>query len=123
MRSLVTASLFLVLAACAESPVVVEDRAPIDGVADVGGQVLSASGAPVTGNVTISCGGGAFGETVPANAQGNYHAFLVASGTVPGGASGRVSCEFSAAGIHTDATVGFGPRGLPHALQIVNLRG
>ena len=122
MRSLIAAPLLLVLAACAESPVIVEDRTPPDGVADVAGQVLSASGAPLTGNVTIVCGGGAFGETVPTDAEGRYHAFLVASWTVLGGESGRVPCEFTSAGIRVDATIGFGPRGLPHVLQIVNLR-
>jgi hypothetical protein len=123
MRSLLPASLLILLAACAEAPAAVEEPTPIDGVADVAGQVLGASGAAVTGNVTISCGGGAFGETVQTDAQGNYHAFLTASGTVPGGASGRVSCAFSAAGINADATIGFGPAGLPHVLQIVNLIG
>jgi hypothetical protein len=122
MRSLITASLLVVLAACAEAPAAVEELTPIDGVADVAGQVLNSSGAPVTGDVTISCGGGAFGATVPTDAQGRYHAFLSASGKVLGGDTGRVGCHFSAGAIHTDATVGFGPPGLPHVLQIVNLR-
>ncbi|HEU4882463.1 MAG TPA: hypothetical protein VFT45_09470 [Longimicrobium sp.] len=122
MRSLIPASLLIVLAACAQAPAAVEDPTPIDGVADVAGQVLSASGAPVTGDVTISCAGGAFGATAPTDEQGRYHAFLAASGKVPGGDRGRVGCRFSAGAIHTDATVGFGPPGLPHVLQIVNLR-
>ena len=116
---LLRAPLLLLLAACADTPVMAEDETPltgVDGVADVAGQVLSASGAPITGNVTISCGGGAFGATVPADAQGHYHAFLAAPGT------GRVLCEFTSAGIRTHASIGFGPRGVPHVLQIVNLR-
>ena len=123
MRISPTISLLLVLAACAKSPAVVEERTPIDGVADVAGQVTSASGAPAAGSVIISCGGGAFGETVPIDGQGHYHAFLAAAGSVLGGDTGRVSCRFSAAGIQKNATIGFGPRGLPHVLQIVDLRG
>ncbi|HEU0301059.1 MAG TPA: carboxypeptidase-like regulatory domain-containing protein [Longimicrobium sp.] len=124
MRRITLVSLAIAVAACSEaSPVVVEDHAPPDGVADVAGQVLDASGAPVAGSVTIACAGGAFGETVPIDAQGRYHAFLVAPWTVLGGGeSGRVACRFSAGAIRADATVGFGPRGLPHVLQIVDLR-
>lgn len=118
MRSLIGASLLLVLAACAEpsSPEVVEDHAPVNGAADVVGQVLSASGAPIVGTVTINCGGGEVHATVPTDAQGHYHAALLVSRT------GRLQCEFTSAGIRVDTTIGFGPRGLPHALQIVNLR-
>jgi hypothetical protein len=119
MRSLIGASLLLVLAACSGSPLAEENGEPLEGaegVADVVGQVLSASGSPIVGSVTISCGNGVSGKTVATDAQGHYHAALVASGT------GRVPCEFTSAGILVDATIGFGPPGLPHALQIVNLR-
>jgi hypothetical protein len=123
MRTLLGGSLLLVLAACAESPVVVvEEHAPPDGVASVAGQVLDASGTPIVATVTIICAGGAFGEMATTDAQGHYLANLATSASVLGGTSGRVSCRFSAGGIHADASIGFGPPGLPHVLQIVNLR-
>lgn len=119
MRILPSVILLLVLAACSGSPLAEENeelQPGVDGVADVAGQVLSASGAPMVGSVTISCGGGVSVKTVPTDAQGHYHAALIASGT------GRVACEFTSAGIRVDTTIGFGPAGLPHVLQIVNLR-
>jgi hypothetical protein len=118
MRSLSIAFL-LVAAACAEpSPVGVDEQAaPGEGVADVVGRVLTASGAPVSGDVTIRCAADAFGATVPIDAQGHYHAALVAP------VIGRVECVFTApAGIRLETSIGLGRSGLPHALQIVDLR-
>jgi hypothetical protein len=119
MRRLIGASLLLVLAACSGSPMAEETSEPLqgaDGVADVVGQVLSASGAPIVGSVTIKCGGEEVNATVPTDAQGHYHAALLVSRT------GRLPCEFTSAGIRVDTTIGFGPVGLPHALQVVDLR-
>lgn len=114
-------ALLVAAAACSDPPLVVEDMAPPDAVADVAGRVLDASGAALAGSVTIRCGEGRFGETVPIDAQGHYHAFLVTA-TQRHGESVRLPCVFTAsAGIRVERTVGFGPRGLPHVLQLVDL--
>lgn len=123
MRTLSIAFL-LMAAACSDgSPVIVEDRPAPSAVADVVGDVLSASGAPLSGSVAISCANGQFGATVPIQAEGRYHAALLTSPETVGGASGRVPCVFTGpANIRVERFIGFGPAGLPHALQFVNLR-
>lgn len=117
---------FLALAApgCGDpSPVIVEDRPAPVAVADVAGDVLSASGSPLSGSVAISCAGGQFGATVPIDAEGRYHASLLTSPELLGGPSGRVACVFTGpANIRVERSIGFGPAGLPHALQFVPLR-
>jgi hypothetical protein len=116
-------ALLMAAAACSEPPLVVQDQAPPIGVADVAGRVLDASGAPLAGTVSIECAGGQFGETVPISAEGHYHASLVTA-TRRVGESLRLPCVFAGpAGTRVERTIGFGPPGLPHALQIVDLRG
>lgn len=122
MRRLLPA-LLLAAAACSE-PIVPPDIDPPDAVADVGGQVLKASGAPVmSGSVTIRCADGRISGAAPISDQGNYRALISTSAQVLGGDSGRAPCVFTApGGIRADTTIAFGPPETPPALQIVNLR-
>lgn len=117
------ACLLVFAAACADGgPVIVEDQPAPHAVAFVGGRVLDAAGAPVAGQVTIRCALAGINQLAPIDAQGHYGASLQTSPESIGGRSGRLACEFTATGgARAEASIGFGPPGLPHPLQIVDL--
>lgn len=114
----------LMAAAACSDPLTVPEIPVPDAVADVGGQVLKASGAPVmAGSVTIRCDDDQFGGAAAIDAQGHYHTTLATSRELLGGERGTVQCVFTApAGIHAERAITFGPPGEPHDVQIVDLR-
>lgn len=111
-------------AACTE-PLDVPDNFPDpEAVANVTGQVLKASGAPVqSGSVTIRCADGQFGRSAPINAQGEYNA-LVGAERAMLDATSRALCVFTAPGsIRVERTLVFGSPASPPPVQVVNLQG
>jgi|ERR1051326_7705413 hypothetical protein len=100
----------------------------VPGAADVFGSVLQASGSPLTGRiVAISCPDGQILRKVTTDSDGRYETSLAISAAIMASTGGHVTCEFGApdsvnARIHAQAVVNFFPDGLPHPLQIVNLK-
>jgi len=121
MRHTASLSVLLALGACT-------GPSDSEGYADVTGHVFLASGAPFpTPTVTVECAGGAFSKSVPGDSLGLYQMALTAQGTVMTSSGSRVRCSFRASGsgradIQLDTTIGFGPAGMPHPLQFVDLR-
>lgn len=100
----------------------------VPGAADVFGSVLQASGRPLAGRiVAISCPDGQILMKVTTDGDGRYGTPLAISASLLASTGGHVTCEFGApdsvnARIHAQAVVNFFPEGLPHPLQIVNLK-
>lgn len=118
-------ALLVLAAACGDPPLVPVNMELPDAVADVGGQVLKSSGAPVmSGSVTIRCAEGQITGAAAIDGQGNYRALVGTSAEVLGSTTGSAACVFTApGGINTQRTITFGPPETPPALQIVNLQG
>ena len=98
------------------------------GVADVSGQVLQASNTPLAGaRVAIVCSDGQITLKVPTDANGRYLTPLTISEAQMRATGGKVSCQFGApdsinARIRAQAVVAFYAPGLPHPLQMVDLK-
>jgi hypothetical protein len=128
MRVIASAALLGAVAACSSPSSPVERQPRPDAVAFIHGTVVDAAGGPLAvGAVTVRCADGAVGGTLAATAEGQFGGTLHASRDALGGEAARIPCRFTAspagAGeISRDATVGFGPAGLPHPLQRVELR-
>jgi hypothetical protein len=123
MRKLLLA-LLATAAACSEPLDVPDDLPDPDAVADVTGQVLKASGAPVqSGIVTIRCANDQFGRSAPINPEGQYNALIGAEAEMLDG-TGRALCVFTAVGsIRVERTLVFGSPASPPPVQVVNLQG
>jgi hypothetical protein len=125
MRHLASVAL-LVLGACSRSPSGADGFDQTIAVADVSGRVFLASGALATsGMVTIKCGTLDAVES-PVGEQGQYAHGLTVPRTLIGGSSGGLDCTFTANDAGTAVAsvnhrVGFGPPGLPHVMQLVDL--
>jgi len=66
-------------------------------------------------------------EIVPGDSQGLYQMALVAPPAVTSSSGAQIRCSFRASGAgqadaERDTFVGFGPPGVPHALQFIDLR-
>ena len=121
IRPMLIAVVVLGVAGCA----VVRDiagGAEITGNADVTGQVVQRSGQPLAqSSVVVDCGLGTATVTTPTDSAGRYAVNL--SAPVVGGRR----CVFAvpalaAPRIRVDTAIGFGANGLPHALQLIDLR-
>jgi hypothetical protein len=125
VRSLACVTL-LAVAACSRSPVSADRFNKSIAVADVSGTVFLASGVPATsGTVMIKCATIDAVES-PVGEQGQYAHGLTVPRTLIGGRSGSLDCKFTASDGGTTVAslnhrVGFGPYGLPHVNQLVDL--
>lgn len=125
MRTLLLPVLLLAAAGCASSSPAEPGDAG-DRVAFVAGDVRNADGAPLAvPSVSVSCAGGAVTASLAGDGAGRFGGTVYASRDVLGGEAARIPCRFTADGaaaVRRDTTVGFGPPGLPHPLQLVDLR-
>lgn len=127
----ITTRVVLPLAVVAGSVAACSENTPVEpgaGFADVAGRVLDVAGAPLAADtVAIACAGGAFGTTVVTDAGGHYLVSLSAPASQIGGTNGSTACVFSVGTpaptrFQVTARIGFGAAGIPHALQLIDLR-
>ena len=129
MRRPILVPIVLIIAGCSNPSGDVQPLGPADiGVASVAGEVSRPPGTPVARNaVTIACANAATPTTVSTDSNNRYVANLSLTVSELGSRSARIRCLLTAIGpygapITLDTLIGFGPPGLPHVLQIIDLR-
>lgn len=122
MRVITVIVLLPFIGSCSLEPSFLGKGSDVAGNADVAGQVILSSGAPIpNSSVAVNCAGGSVSANVPTDSTGRYHVNL----TSP--SPGRNRCVFGvpdlvASRIRVDTVIGFSPLGQLHPLQILNLQ-